>query len=151
MRERTISGIGDQFGEVSLSLSFATEPDLTAEEFRDILVRSTLAERRPADDRPRLERVLRHADLVVTARDEGRLVGISRAITDFAYCCYLSDLAVDAAYQRRGIGKRLIAETHQAAGEGTTLVLISAPAAQNYYPKIGMKRLESCWVFPRQR
>lgn len=148
---RQFQALAINLGEVSLSLSFDIEPNLTAEEFRDILVRSTLAERRPADDLLRLERMLRHADLVVTARDKGRLIGISRAITDFSYCCYLSDLAVDVAYQRRGIGKRLIAETHQAAGESTTLILISAPAAQNYYPKIGMKHLESCWAFPRQR
>lgn len=134
-----------------MSILFNTEPDLSAEEFRAILVASTLAERRPADDLPRLDQMLRHADLIITARDAGRLVGVSRAITDFSYCCYLSDLAVDVAYQRRGIGRDLIAKTHLAAGEGTSLILISAPAAETYYPKIGMTHLPRCWSIPRTK
>src|ERR1700761_5903419 len=98
-----------------MPIPYALEPGLTAQEFRDVLVASTLAERRPAEDLPRLEKMLRHADIIITARDGAKLVGISRAITDFSYCCYLSDLAVDAAYQHQGIGKRLIEETRARA------------------------------------
>jgi len=130
-------------------ISYSEEPSLSATEFRAILIASTLAERRPVDDSGRLERMLRQADLIITARHEGRLVGIARAITDFSYCCYLSDLAVDGAYQRQGIGRRLIAETHARAGESTTLLLVSAPAAAAYYPKIGMKHVDACWSIPR--
>jgi predicted N-acetyltransferase YhbS len=72
-------------------------------------------------------------------------------VTDFSYCCYLSDLAVDVAYQRKGIGKRLIDETHRAAGEATTLILVAAPAAEQYYPRIGMKHLAHCWSIPRRQ
>jgi ribosomal protein S18 acetylase RimI-like enzyme len=134
-----------------MQIVYALEPDLSAQEFRDILVASTLAERRPVGDPERLERMLRHADIIVTARDGARLVGISRAITDFAYCCYLSDLAVDVAYQHRGIGKRLIEETRARAGENATLLLVAAPAAEAYYPKIGMDHVASCWAIPRKR
>lgn len=133
-----------------MAIAFALEPNLSAEEFQSILVASTLAERRPAGDLGRLDEMLRCADIIVTARDAGRLVGISRAITDFSYCCYLSDLAVDARYQHQGIGKRLIAETHGAAGTRTTLVLLAAPAAESYYPRIGMKHMPSCWAIPRR-
>jgi predicted N-acetyltransferase YhbS len=76
---------------------------------------------------------------------------VSRAVTDFSYCCYLSDLAVDAAYQRQGIGRRLIDETRRLAGEQATLILVAAPAAESYYPRIGMKHLASCWAIPRAR
>lgn len=134
-----------------MTISYSLEPELSAEEFRRILVASTLSERRPVDDPARLERMLRQADLIVTARDARRLVGIARAVTDFSYCCYLSDLAVDAAYQRQGIGKRLIARTHEAAGELTTLILLAAPAAEAYYPRIGMQQHLSCWTFPRAK
>jgi predicted N-acetyltransferase YhbS len=134
-----------------VSISYASEPDLPAEEFRNVLLTSTLAERRPAADLERLNRMLRHADIIVTARDAGRLIGIARAITDFSYCCYLSDLAVDVSYQHQGIGKRLINETRLAAGENATLILVAAPAAEGYYPKIGMKHLASCWAIPRMR
>ena len=94
---------------------------------------------------------MRSADVIVAARDGGKLIGVSRAITDFAYCCYLSDLAVDVAYQKQGLGKRLIEETHKAAGDSTTLILLAAPAAESYYPRIGMKHMPSCWAIPRTR
>ncbi|MBV8358126.1 MAG: GNAT family N-acetyltransferase [Deltaproteobacteria bacterium] len=132
-----------------MPIVYTFEPDLSVDEFRDILVASTLGERRPINDLERLNRMLRHADIVITARDGERLVGISRAITDFAYCCYLSDLAVDVAYQRQGIGRRLIDETRNRSGESATLILVAAPAAENYYPKIGMKHITACWGIPR--
>lgn len=130
-----------------MTIRYALEPALGTAEFADVLRRSTLAERRPVDDLPRLERMLRHAGLVVTARDgAGLLVGISRAVTDFSYCCYLSDLAVDVAFQGQGIGRELIRRTHEAAGPGTTLILIAAPKARSYYPHIGMTPHDSCWI-----
>ncbi|MGH8318844.1 MAG: GNAT family N-acetyltransferase [Steroidobacteraceae bacterium] len=134
-----------------MAITYSLEPDLPAAEFRAILVASTLGERRPIDDLARLDRMLREADLIVTARDHKRLVGISRALTDFSYCCYLSDLAVDAAYQSRGIGRQLIAETHKSAGELTSLILLAAPKAESYYPHIGMKQRPSCWTLARTR
>ena len=134
-----------------MPILYAHEPELSAEAFREVLIASTLGERRPVHDLQRLQRMLRAADLIVTARDEGRLVGISRALTDFSYCCYLSDLAVDAAYQRRGIGRRLIAETHALAGDLTTLILVAAPSAESYYARIGMTQRPSCWTLPQTR
>ncbi len=134
-----------------MPIIYAVEPDLPVEEFRSVLVASTLAARRPADDLQRLDKMLRHADLIVTARDGTRLVGIARSVTDFSYCCYLSDLAVDVAYQRRGIGKRLIDETRQKAGPLTSLILVSAPAAEGYYPKIGMQPIATGWTIKRMR
>ena len=120
-------------------IEYALEPDLTVEEFSAVLKTSTLAERRPVDDLARLDKMLRQANIIVTARKDGKLIGVSRAITDFAYCCYLSDLAVDEANQKQGIGKELIAQTHKAAGPQAALFLVSAPAAIEYYPKIGME------------
>ena len=97
-----------------------------------------------------IQTALAHSDIVVTARVSNKLVGVSRAISDFSYCTYLSDLAVDHAMQRQGIGRELIRQTHQAGGLHTNLILIAAPMAETYYPHIGMQRRESCWVIPRQ-
>ena len=133
-----------------MDIAYRIEPDLTAEEFIAVLVRSTLAQRRPVDETSTIRGMLEHADVIVTARAGGLLVGASRAISDFSYCTYLSDLAVDREYQRRGIGRELIRRTHAAAGRNTTLVLLAAPAAREYYPHIGMQAHESCWVVPRQ-
>jgi predicted N-acetyltransferase YhbS len=130
-------------------IHYALEPDLSVEAFIDLLHRSGLAERRPVDQPDRIETMLRHADLIATARDpHGALLGVARAISDFAYCTYLSDLAVDRQWQRQGIGRRLITEVHQAAGLQTRLVLLAAPSAQTYYPRIGMEQHPSCWMIP---
>jgi predicted N-acetyltransferase YhbS len=131
-------------------VAYQIEPGLGVDEFLDVLERSTLAERRPIDEPETIRAMLRNADILATARVAGRLVGVSRAITDFAYCAYLSDLAVDAEYQRRGIGRELIRRTHEAAGLGTTLILLAAPAARDYYPRVGMIAHESCWITPRR-
>ena len=125
---------------------YAAEPGLSPEEFVDLLRRSTLAERRPVSEPATIAGMLAHASLIVTARLGGRLVGVSRALTDFSYSTYLSDLAVDAEFQRRGIGQELLRRTHEAAGRHTRLVLLAAPKARDYYPHIGLRRHDSCWV-----
>jgi GNAT superfamily N-acetyltransferase len=132
-----------------LNINYELEPDLSAEEFIDVLRRSTLAERRPVDDPDRIGRMLEHADIIYAARAEGLLVGVSRAITDYSYCTYLSDLAVDEAWQGQGIGRKLIRLTHEAGGVEGMLVLLAAPKSRSYYPHIGMQAHDSCWIVPR--
>lgn len=133
-----------------MNIHYQLEPALAADEFVDVLQRSTLAERRPVDDPEAIRGMLQHADVIVTARHDGLLVGVSRAISDFTFCTYLSDLAVDTAYQGHGIGRQLLRRTHEAAGVQTTLYLVAAPKAETYYPYIGLARHESCWLVPRQ-
>jgi GNAT superfamily N-acetyltransferase len=130
--------------------SVESYPGLGCEEFLDVLRRSTLAERRPIDEPETIRGMLEHAGVIVTARVDGLLVGISRAITDSCFCTYLSDLAVDVAYQRRGIGRELVRRTHEAAGRTTHLILLAAPRARTYYPHIGMTAHDSCWIIPRE-
>lgn len=135
-------------------VAYQIEPSLSADEFVDVLRRSTLAERRPVTDAAAIAGMLAHAGLIVTARVGGQLVGVARSLTDFSSCTYLSDLAVDAEHQGRGIGRELVRRTHDAAGRHTTLVLLAAPKAQSYSPHIGMRQHESCWVsdrVPRER
>jgi GNAT superfamily N-acetyltransferase len=133
-----------------MDVTYRLEPDLSADEFVGVLERSTLAERRPVHDAGTIRAMLANAAVILTARVGGLLVGVSRALTDFAYCTYLSDLAVDAAYQGRGIGRELVRRTHEAAGLHTMLILLAAPKAQTYYPHIGMTRHDSCWITPRR-
>jgi predicted N-acetyltransferase YhbS len=134
-----------------MSVTYAVEDKLDWREMLDVFERSGLAERRPRNELARLQKMAQHGNLVVTARDAaGKMIGISRALTDFSFCCYLSDLAVDKAYQRAGIGKELIRRTHEAAGLECTLILLSAPAAMGYYPRIGMTHADNCFVIPRK-
>lgn len=129
-------------------LTYQLEPNLAADEFIDVLRRSTLGERRPIDDIDRIRAMIANSDLLVTARADGLLVGISRAVTDFSFCTYLSDLAVDVAFQGQGIGRELLKQTHAAAGLQTRLILLAAPAAETYYPHIGLEPHRSCWMIP---
>jgi GNAT superfamily N-acetyltransferase len=128
------------------SITYRSDVRISADQFIDVLKRSTLAERRPVHDRMKIENMLRHGNILVTAWAGDLLVGVSRALSDFSFCCYLSDLAVDEAYQKNGIGKQLIHETHAVSGLHTSLILLAAPKAANYYPKIGMERFTDCFL-----
>lgn len=121
---------------------------ISTEQFADVLRRSTLAERRPVDDAESLKAMLAQANLLVTAWQGKQLVGVARSLTDFQYCCYLSDLAVDIARQRGGIGRQLIQQTREQLGDRCTLILLAAPAARQYYPHLGFTRHESAWILP---
>ncbi len=119
--------------------------DLDLDAMIDLYRASTLGERRPIDDRDRMGRMLRNANLVLTAWDGPLLVGIARSVSDFAYCIYLSDLAVRVTHQRTGIGKELIRRT-QAEVPEASLILLAAPKAVDYYPHIGFARHDSAWI-----
>jgi hypothetical protein len=124
---------------------------ITGPEFVDLLKRSTLAERRPVDDPNCIKAMLEHTNLLCTAWDDTKLVGVARSLTDFEYCCYLSDLAVDQEYQRSGIGKGLIRLTQSKLGDQAKIILLSAPAAETYYQHIGLEPHKSAWVLPAKR
>lgn len=118
---------------------------LDVDEALEVYLSSGLGARRPVADRARFTTMLRQANLLVGCRVEGELVGVARSVSDFSYVTYLSDIAVSAAFQRRGIGRALI-EFTQATAPEAKIVLLSAPAATEYYPHIGFTRHESAWV-----
>jgi len=134
----------------SAEVIYRSNVKISADEFIDLLKRSTLDARRPVDDKERIQRMIDHGNVLITAWHHQKLVGISRALSDFAFCCYLSDLAVDETFQKQGIGKKLIDETHKVAGHQTILILLAAPAASQYYPKIGMERFTDCFLIRRK-
>ena len=123
---------------------------ITSEAFIDILQRSGLSERRPVDKPEIIDKMIQNANLLVSARNKfGELVGIARCITDYAYCCYLSCLAVDKAYQSQGIGKALIKEILNAIDEESSLLLLSAPGTENYYLKTGFEVASNAYLIRR--
>jgi len=129
---------------------YAREDHLGADDYTDVVMKSGL--NRPVEDRARVEQMLAHANLIVTARQDGRLVGFARSLTDFCFCCYLSDLAVDQACQGQGIGRRLIMETRkEAGGPLTTTLLLSAPTAMSFYQGIKMPHADNCFLYRRER
>lgn len=131
-----------------MTIRYCDNQRISDSEFVDLLRRSTLAERRPVDDRRAIAAMLRHADLLCTAWAGEALVGVARSVTDFEYCCYLSDLAVDLSYQKQGIGRELIRLTQSRLGRRAKLILLSAPNAVGYYPKLGFHGHASAWLIP---
>lgn len=133
------------FGQRSM-IHYSTDQTISEAQFIDILKRSGLGERRPIDDLVCMEAMVGNADLITTAWHGDTLVGIARSVTDFCYCCYLSDLAVDRDYQSRGIGSKLISVTQAALEPRCKIILLAAPAAASYYPRVGFQQHDSAWV-----
>jgi len=104
---------------------------------------------RPTTDKARIEKMFSNSNLIITAWDKEKLVGISRSLTDFCYCCYLSDLVVRKEYQRSGIGKKLIGLTKDSIGKQTSLILLSAPTALDYYPRVGFQKIDNGFMIKR--
>ncbi len=132
------------------SIRYQYGNDLDLDQVIELYNASTLGERRPVDDRLLMSDMLRHANLVVTAWDGDLLVGIARTLTDFSYVGYLSDLAVKASHQRKGIGIQLVQKTREKMGPKSMLVLLAAPKAVGYYPKIGFSKHNSAWTINAQ-
>ncbi len=105
---------------------------------------------RPIDDGERIEKMFANSNLIISAWHDGELIGISRSLTDFSWSCYLADLAVRKDFQRAGVGKRLVELTREAVGENSMVLLLSVPDALTYYPKIGMEKVESGFIFNRK-
>ena len=134
-----------------MRIEYKVNTPVTADQFIELLRESTLGERRPIDDRECMEGMVKNANLMVTAWHEGNLIGIARSLTDFFYACYLSDLAVHNAYQKRGIGMRLQIITQEELGPQCKLILVAAPAANSYYEHLGFKNNPRCWVLDREQ
>lgn len=131
------------------AIEYQVNHPVQAEEVADVFRDSGI--RRPFDDIERIKSMIDNANLIVAARDGQKLVGIARCLTDFRYCCYLSDLAVDKAYQHSGIGKELIQRVQGNLSEEVSLILLSAPGAMSYYPHVGFNKADNAWIIPRQR
>jgi ribosomal protein S18 acetylase RimI-like enzyme len=130
-------------------ITYRTNAALEAHQLSDLFRASGI--KRPVEDLNRIKKMIENSNLTVTAWDGDKLVGIARALTDFSYCCYLSDLAIDKDYQRQGIGHELVNEIQKLAGEESNLVLISAPEAMEYYPKIGFDSCINAFIIHRKK
>ncbi len=133
------------------SLIYSVDTGVTVDEFRAVLNASGLGSRRPVDDTERLGAMLANTNLIVTARHNGELLGIARAMTDFSFSCYLSDLAVTEAAKGWGIGAALIETLRRHLGPTVNLILSSVPEAVPFYQRIGMAPLHDCFWYRRER
>lgn len=132
-----------------MEITYKVNQEISTDEFIGLLKASTLAERRPIDDRACMEGMIKNSNLIVSAWDGDKLIGIARSMTDFHYACYLSDIAVDKNYQSKGIGKYLQITTQEQLGSKCKLILIAAPASNSYYEHIGFTNNQRCWILNR--
>ncbi len=130
---------------ITYKVNAKLEPHQVSELFTDSGIR------RPADDLNRIKKMLDNANLTISAWDGDKLVGIARALTDYSYCCYLSDLAVAKEYQEKGIGQELITEIRNHAGDESMILLLSAPEAMDYYPKVGFEKINNAFLIQRKK
>lgn len=129
-----------------MSVEYRINHAISAAQFIELLANSSLGARRPIDDTVCISGMLDNADLLVTAWHKARLVGAARSITDFHYACYLSDLVVREAYQGQGIGRQLQQVTREQLNPKCKVILLAAPAAQEYYPRLGYQAHHGCWL-----
>ena len=129
------------------SISYRESPGITPAALSELFRSSGI--KRPVDDETRLAMMLKHANLIFGAFDGDRLVGVARALTDFSYCCYLSDLAVAREYQKLGIGRTLIEHVKRRIGNRSMLLLLSSPDAMTYYPTVGLEPVTNGWIIKR--
>ncbi len=134
-----------------MNIEYKINIPITAEQFVSVLKESSLADRRPIDDMKCIKGMVENSNLMITAWDDIKLIGVARSITDFNYACYLSDLTVNKKYQKNGIGKKLQEITQEQLGEKCKLILISAPNANSYYEHIGFTNNKRCWVLERDQ
>jgi predicted N-acetyltransferase YhbS len=134
-----------------MSIEYKVNTPVSADQFIELLRRSSLDERRPVADRKCMEGMVKNSNLMVTAWGGEKLIGIARSMTDFHYACYLSDLAVDKEHQKGGIGKKLQSITQEQLGPKCRLILVAAPAANSYYEHIGFTNNPRCWVLERDQ
>lgn len=130
-------------------ITYSNNKEEAAKDVAQVFERSGI--KRPYEDHERIQRMIDHANVLITAWDEGKMVGVARAITDYSYCCYLSDLAVDIAYQKHGIGKELVERVQLEVGEECSVVLLSSLGAVDFYPRIGFEKSERAFVIARGR
>lgn len=131
-------------------IEYKINAPISTDQFVAVLLHSRLGERRPIEDRECLAGMIANSNLVVSAWCEDVLVGIARSMTDFHYACYLSDLAVHGDFQRQGIGRQLQRLTQQQLGPRCKLILVAAPDANDYYPRLGFVNNPRCWILERQ-
>lgn len=129
-----------------LDVTINVNDPITVSEFIDVLYRSTLSDRRPVNNLECIAQMINHSNLIVTARNQGQIIGVARSLTDFGFCCYLSDLAVDVKFQSFGVGRKLIKATAEQLDPKCKIILLAAPKAVSYYPKIGFQKHDSAWI-----
>lgn len=131
-----------------MKITYSDENSQKAIDVAEVFKRSGI--KRPYEDLDRIQKMIDNSDILITAWDNDKMIGVARAITDYSYCCYLSDLAVDMQYQKHGIGLEMVRSVQSIIGDECSLVLLSAPSAMDYYPRLGFQKADHAFLIKRK-
>jgi ribosomal protein S18 acetylase RimI-like enzyme len=134
---------------IMIMISYSEDKLVKASDVAEVFKNSGI--KRPYEDKERIQRMVDNSDIIISAWEDNKMIGLARAITDYSYCCYLSDLAVDKKYQNQGIGKQLVNKLQIILGKETSLVLLSSPGAVEFYPRIGFEKSDKAYVIARKK
>jgi GNAT superfamily N-acetyltransferase len=84
--------------------------------------------------------------MIITARENGAIVGVLRGISDGEWVCYVADLVVHDDHQRKGIGKGMLAACKAILGTGMGVVLVAYPEAEPFYRRVGMGEMPAFYI-----
>jgi ribosomal protein S18 acetylase RimI-like enzyme len=129
-----------------MSIVYAQEQSLSAEDYATVVGSTYMRDRRPVANLERTRRILMGSNMIVTAREDGEIVGVLRGISDGEWVCYVADLAVRDGHQRKGIGTDMLNECKRILGPGMGIVLVAYPEAVDYYKKIGMGEMPAFYI-----
>jgi ribosomal protein S18 acetylase RimI-like enzyme len=132
-----------------VSIVYAQEQDLSVADYVAVLDSTYMRDLRPLTNTPRIARMLAGANLIVTARENGEVLGLARCISDMAWVAYCAELAVKESAQGRGIGRGILDTCYDLLGPGMGLILAAEPQAVGFYERIGMQRLKAGFFHPR--
>jgi len=130
-------------------ITYKVNARIEAHQLAELFIKSGI--NRPVDDLNRIRKMIENSNLLITAWDSEKLVGAARALTDFSFCTYLSDLAIDKEYQNLGIGHELVDEVIKQAGDESNLLILSPPETMEYYPKLGFEKSGNAFYIPRKK
>jgi len=132
-----------------MGITYSIEKIPTTEQIIELYENSGLP--RPTNDKERIKKMYANSNLIITAWENELLLGAARSITDWFWSCYLADLAVRQDYKGKGIGKNLIDLTSERVGEQSIVLLLSVPTAMEYYPKVGLHKVENGFIIHRKK
>ncbi|MDQ0496566.1 GNAT family N-acetyltransferase [Paenibacillus brasilensis] len=131
-----------------MNITYRNDKDVEVEDMIEVFRNSGIV--RPINQPERIQTMIKNADILLSAWLGNRMIGVARALTDWSFCCYLSDLAVDKEFQNSGVGRKLITKVQEEIGKEVALILLAAPSAMTYYPKVGFEKIENGFMIKRR-
>jgi ribosomal protein S18 acetylase RimI-like enzyme len=106
-----------------------------------------LGEKKPAD----LKTAFSNSRFKCFIFEDGKLIGVGRALSDGVDCSYLCDIAVHPEFQGRGLGKAIVLKLKELSAGHKKIILYANVGKEPLYKKLGFKRMRTAMaIFQNQ-